>query len=388
MVSTFTPPTQLSILKDTPCYNSFEIVFNYFTKTNEDITYQSNFLEFLNLNRVIDGNGIPVYSDKNLLNTVSKNYDSEWYMNWLGDGKDNISKLQNYLSIINILTDDNYKLYFPYLQNIGQYLFLKFLNTKIYGYDQVSSLYKITNYYPLISQPGSLNYTPLQDILHDFFLKSKGILNSFLQTYATSLNLSDLNGRNMIGSSQVLMEWIGCFSPNLVYKDSNGNMVEKFSGNNKSCDPLCYGLNKIQIVDENGDNQVCNANICVLNNINIDSVGNQNISFTQVCPACSDTKNSNCLCIIDESIPGILGKVNGLGNTNDFKQNCPNSTCLKYNPKTGILEYTTCQEDNIILNNNLEEDEFTFFGLTKIIPKDVILLILFIIFVMIILYIS
>lgn len=366
-----------SINVGTVTYDAIQTISSYFSK---NMIFQKNFFEMLSLNTSVSGEN-NIYSDSN--------NDSNWYLNWLGDGNQNVSKLDEYHAIFDVLFNDDYKTYFPFAETIGQYLFLKFLNTKIYKLNS-NRIYVQNNVYPFIVSPGRLNYSPMQDVLHLFFLRSRGMLNSFLSKYSSGLS------RQEIASSDTIMSWVGCFSPDLTYKDENGNIKNIFSQstdpvskNNKPCDPLCYGINKIQLVDENGSNLLCNGTICVLSDITINS-NSTNLTFNQVCPGCS-TSNQNCLCIVDKSIPGVLSKVEGTGNSDSFKQNCPNATCIVYNPKTGDMEVTKCDSDETQQTNDLSSKIFskiTFFGLEKYIPKEVIIIGIILIVVLIIFTIS
>jgi hypothetical protein len=106
-----------------------------------------------------------------------------------------------------------------------------------------------------------------------------------------------------------------------------------------------------------------------MSNISIEeNDGNAFPTINQICPQCSEG-NSQCLCIVDTTLPGLLNKINNKDGTNNlnnpgvFNQYCPNATCIQYNLVKGINEVVDC------LNNKvLEKDKLSnYFSFNSII---------------------
>ena len=120
--------------------------------------------------------------------------------------------------------------------------------------------------------------------------------------------------------------------------------IDQYSKVPAACDPLCIHeqiSKKRDIVT--GDPEICNANVCVINNIAISAsestVGGT--QFTQICPSCTSTQS--CICIVDSTIPGI-GATVGLNGPNTFTQYCgANSVCLTLDNKTQTSTTVPCQ---------------------------------------------
>lgn len=153
--------------------------------------------------------------------------------------------------------------------------------------------------------------------------------------------------RDQITTSNTFIKFCGCVAPadpNVFYNDILKNY-------DPSCEPLCNNTLAIKNVNTTtGITEQCNANVCVMNNITINSVDTdfgQNPSFTQVCPSCADG-TGNCVCIIDATFSNINGVDDYNGNNiNDlarFNQVCPDALCFIVDPETGQYVEKQCED--------------------------------------------
>ena len=157
--------------------------------------------------------------------------------------------------------------------------------------------------------------------------------------------------------------------------------INQYASITPECDPLCAHEQVVKNVDINGNPQLCNSAVCVINNISINTANSitGGSSFTQVCPQC---EFGGCRCILDTSISDNATSV-GINDNIQFNQYCGNeqgnSVCLNVDPITGKSFVVDCQ--NAI--KPLEPKEYPI-----IIPIwfYVLFAILIIIFILIIMY--
>jgi hypothetical protein len=347
-------------------------------------SFEDMLLEMLNLQKTTNNNTIMDILDNYPETDITSRINclAKWYLNWIGNNTVD-SNLNEYKSVVEVSLSEN--LYFtniPFWNTIAEYLFEKFLFTPIFYLSNEVYIPRTPIIYPNLSNQGNLNYSELQDILLAFFSNSRGILNAYLfKKVQTDTTLT----RQLISTNPTLRKWFGCFSPDIIYDDNNikrnvfnpnnlslttaidpstnttsnpaiattvttnnfqlTNSISEYN-KSKSCDPLCFGLDKIKLVDSEGKNISCAEDVCVISNVNIEQI-NDNVSpnINQICPQCAD-KSSKCLCIVDVTVPGVLDKIDGNGismaNPGTFKQFCPNATCIQFNSITGISDIVQC----------------------------------------------
>jgi len=176
--------------------------------------------------------------------------------------------------------------------------------------------------------------------------------------------------RTHMANDPVMKNWCGCCVPRVkeyTYPEKIGkkyNFLNPFISDDTTfplyCESICDNPDYNNIINGNqdiiplingnktyvnasgvtngGDIQLtydqptCNANICVIDNITINSVGTKGkgITFNQVCPGCVQN-NSGCICYSYGN--DVFDKIKaGNGSMEDpviFKQYCPNSLCYK-----------------------------------------------------------
>lgn len=173
--------------------------------------------------------------------------------------------------------------------------------------------------------------------------------------------------RKAMSNDPTLRKWCGCCIPQEKDKPEKGyNFLNPFTQDSVNypleCEPSCnvpiadisivpFSNNNYTIPLIRGDSLVvnapinnpndpvvndsytiakCNANVCVIDNINVDVVASRGdgITFNQVCPGC-DAGNP---CICYSYGKGVYDKIKansdgGMTNPVIFKQNCPNAFC-------------------------------------------------------------
>lgn len=152
----------------------------------------------------------------------------------------------------------------------------------------------------------------------------------------TQLKFCNTCTRNSVTNRNATVRLCGCY----VQKDDRFDVPYQ-------CDPLCVQeqiSKKAKIQDGVLYPDKCLSDVCVMNDISINSYQSniKSISFTQVCPQC--TGERTCICIIDTSIAG-LANVIGIADPITFNQYCgSNSVCLVTNPSTLELEEVQCKD--------------------------------------------
>lgn len=346
---------------------------NIYTILNQkNIIYDVDFCNMLNLQ--FSNN---VWTDLSSYDGTVDTNNSDWYLNWLGSNDSSYtSNLNTYISFLDLtLSGDLYPSNIADWRNISSFLFQKFLNTPIYYLDINKNIYvkKSPLIYPKISIDGRNTFSNMQIVLLRFF-RNYGILNDDLNNEVK--NNTDKYTRVKIASSPALKQWFGCFSPDLLI-----NSNSTFNNDNKGCDPLCNGEDKIYLVDDKGQKKECKANICVISNITLDET-NTNIypKINQICPQCKS--GGNCLCIVDVTVPGVLNKIEGNGKSlNDpdmLKQFCPNATCIQFDPITGINNVVECEKTTTNIKSSYWFEKYiSVYGLVILIFITIVLGLLF-----------
>src|SRR5579871_5727455 len=137
-----------------------------------------------------------------------------------------------------------------------------------------------------------------------------GVCDSFLKNYCTSIT------SDRITSSPIQSDFCGCYVVDPVLLEN---------GVPNSCMPSCHRVETVQPADQ----LPCNSNTCVINDVSITltkaSIGNSAITFSQVCPGCSQ---SSCVCII--SGVNVSQTMLDVGIGTQYSQLCgENSMCLQ-----------------------------------------------------------
>ncbi len=194
-----------------------------------------------------------------------------------------------------------------------------------------------------LSNPKEFGYKPFFDTLLDACKSMPGVCEP-VQSY-----MCNQCNRDQISGSNAFLTFCGCNSnASLTSNTFYSNTMSNFD---PACDPLCTNSRAIQNVDTTtGITEQCNANVCVIDNVNIDAVDTtfgQLPSFTQVCPACADG-TGNCVCIINSNFSNISSIAGYDGNPiNDyprFLQVCPNAQCFATDPTTGLYQEIDCTQ--------------------------------------------
>ncbi len=194
-----------------------------------------------------------------------------------------------------------------------------------------------------ITVPGRKGYQSFLDTLLDACYNIPGACSETQDYMCRTCN------RQQIYANTALTKFCGCSSSATTGDTFYNSDLQNFD---PVCDPLCNRLDTIKYANPStGITNECNANVCVIDNVIINSIASSGIvpSFNQVCPACADGKG-NCICIIDATfnttIPSIKGE-NGEGALNSqpkFNQYCPNSQCYRVDPYTNQFVPVACSD--------------------------------------------
>jgi hypothetical protein len=194
-----------------------------------------------------------------------------------------------------------------------------------------------------ITVPGGKGYQPFLDTLMDACYNIPGACSE------TQEYMCDTCNREQIYVNPALTKFCGCSSSATTGNEFYNSDLQNFD---PVCDPLCNRLDTIKYNNPTtGITKQCNANVCVIDAVQINSLSSSGITptFNQVCPACSDG-NGNCICIIDATfnttIPSVRGE-NGEGSLNNqpkFEQYCPDSQCYRVDPYTNQYVPVACSD--------------------------------------------
>jgi len=191
-----------------------------------------------------------------------------------------------------------------------------------------------------ITTPGKPGYTPFLDVLIDACQQVPGACFQAQQYMCSQCS------REEILENTNITNFCGCVAPPSTQSDYYSNIIGNLA---PACDPICNKIDTIKNVDPNtGYLLQCTANVCVIDNVIINSIDTQGASptFTQVCPSCADG-TGNCLCIIDSTFDNTITSIQGddgfpINTAERFTQYCPNSQCYENDPITGNFNQVSC----------------------------------------------
>jgi hypothetical protein len=192
------------------------------------------------------------------------------------------------------------------------------------SFNNIFAQYQQSNTLGTVNDP---TFNAFQVLLLNTCADIPGACSDFQTGYCNNCTRED------IASTALLTRICGCRSPPLPLQY---NIIDK------SCDPLCNRANAIHNINEiTGLEQICRADVCVIDNINITATQNSNIeggiTFSQLCGSCKQS----CTCIISGiDINGVLAK-SGLTNNVQFSTSCSNATCYT-SDSTGALVPVVC----------------------------------------------
>ena len=208
-----------------------------------------------------------------------------------------------------------------------------------------------------ITNPNQPGYNSFQEILLQTCADIPGSCDDFLNNFCTNCS------RETISNSSLYTRMCGCRAPNLpsVYNVS------------EPCDPLCNKSNSIYKINSiTGNANICEADVCVIDDININSVNSNvsgNIIFSQLCNSCKN----QCNCIISSvNLNNLLQNV-GLTNETQFNMSCASGTCYTRDSNDNLIP-TDCPKNASVNVSNLPVDINT--GLVLLLIVICIILIL------------
>jgi hypothetical protein len=191
--------------------------------------------------------------------------------------------------------------------------------------DDMNNAFATYNQLHPITDASNPAFNPFQVTLLNTCASLPGLCDEFLNNFCTGCT------RDQISLDQTLLTACGCRGPLSPYDIT------------AACDPLCNRVSSIKNIDDaTGVAQVCNTDVCVIDNININAANTTlggGIIFSQLCGNCSQ----NCTCIIaSNNINGVLAQA-GLTNAVQFDTACNGSSmCYNSNPTTGDLNSIQC----------------------------------------------
>ena len=197
--------------------------------------------------------------------------------------------------------------------------------------NDLNNAFRTYNQIYTITSPGLTGYNSFQETLLQTCQNIPGACDDFLNNYCTGCN------RDFISKSGLLTRMCGCRAPGLP---------PEYNITVPACDPLCNKANAIHTINTStGTTNICNADVCVIDDIAISSVKSQiggNIIFSQVCESCKQ----QCNCIISSiDITTALSDV-GLTNKTQFDSSCSTGTCFASGPG-GTLTPVVCPTSNV-----------------------------------------
>ena len=171
-------------------------------------------------------------------------------------------------------------------------------------------------------------------------------------------------------NGQYCKKWVTQLCSDYTKKDMTDTNLKRLCGCNlseknynpqigRSCDLLCSGFDTLKYYPY----QPCSGNVCIIDNVNINLINSNvgDITFTQICPYCSNI--NTCACIINDI--NIIASNTKLGNVS-LVQDCgiDNSRCYDSNNVE-----VSCEEYFPILGSNKSELEYniTYYRNTSII---------------------
>lgn len=178
--------------------------------------------------------------------------------------------------------------------------------------NNVFAQYQISNTLGDVNTPG---FNAFQETILATCQDIPGACEDFQNIYCAQCTNAD------IASTILLTRLCGCKAPPLD---------PAFNINNPSCAPLCNRVNSIQNINPTtGASQICTADVCVINDINITATNNSNvqggITFSQLCGSCKQS----CTCIVSGVNLNDTLISTGLTNAVQFNTACQNATCYQ-----------------------------------------------------------
>jgi hypothetical protein len=158
-----------------------------------------------------------------------------------------------------------------------------------------------------------------------------GSCETFLQSYCQNFTRSE------VAANTNLTNLCGCYV-------SPSDYITKYNIN-PSCDFLCNRSLSSRKLDnaEIGTLSLCENNICVIDDINInvtDSVLNSGINFNSICSSCA---GSACTCIISGiNISNLLGSIGVVDNLNEYCGGT-GSLCITKDSNGNIISEIPCE---------------------------------------------
>lgn len=194
-----------------------------------------------------------------------------------------------------------------------------------------------------LSIPGSPGYNPFLDVLLDACQQIPGAC------FPTQQYMCSECSRSQILENNAIQRFCGCVAPPTSQSDYYSDIIGNLA---PACDPICNRIDTLKNVDPNtGYLLQCSANVCVIDNVIINSIDTQGATptFTQVCPSCANG-TGNCLCIIDSTFDNTVTSIQGtdgfpINTEARFTQYCPNSQCYENDPITGQYNQVQCTQN-------------------------------------------
>jgi hypothetical protein len=153
--------------------------------------------------------------------------------------------------------------------------------------------------------------------------------------------------REQIFANPTVLKFCGCSVEATTGDTFYSDALQNFD---PVCDPICNRIETIKNINPiTGNINQCNANVCVIDNVTINSIASSGITptFNQVCPACADGQG-NCICVIDVTFDSTISSIQGesgegsLNSQPKFTQYCPNSQCYVINPENNTYVPVEC----------------------------------------------
>ncbi len=185
--------------------------------------------------------------------------------------------------------------------------------------------YQLSNVLGDFNTPG---FNAFQEVLLNTCENIPGACSAFQSGYCGTCT------RAQIASTTLLTQLCGCLGPALP---------PEYNITDPACDPLCNRANAIHNINiVTGVEDICSADVCVIDDINITATQNSSIgggiTFSQLCGGCKQS----CTCIISSvDVNGIL-ITSGLTNSVQFSTSCANATCYVSDPTTGAETLVPC----------------------------------------------
>lgn len=171
------------------------------------------------------------------------------------------------------------------------------------------------NGYVIGSFPGNKGYNIFQNVLYDICNEIPGLCQDSLQHICRNYNSSQLSNNPQLNI------WCGCHMNKTQYEPYSTKYNIPLQ-----CSPNCNRSGVIQASGSDGKANVCDQNICIIDNINLNlmkSSGQGNINFEQVCGYCP---NGECSCLISDVDIKAVNTLFNQSNIN-INQTCLSTTC-------------------------------------------------------------